>query len=550
MKNAKTANARFNRDEILNSIKLNGTYDGDITPSPNYLLVTQDTGYKPYQALNDIIDNSLDADASSINITIGQEDKKPFIIISDNGIGMDVDILLGSMVLGASTEELQSKNKECEDGTQGRFGTGLKTSIATYQGKSYILSKTNGGDVYRVEYNIQQMANNGGYRVPVNLATDEEVQFFNEQTKNSKHGTVIKIYDIKNFNCSAINSQKSTMTSSIGQTFRRFIHHKKCSFTMNGRVVYATDPMSYMIPLEDGKLTFKSEKVKTEEIFNLEYIDSNGTLRKDGWAKLTAYRLPDIDAGLVKKSGFGSIVKSGFYILRNNREVMEAQTLGLFSRNTELTGMRIELEFLSDIDSTTKPNYAKFLFLFSEYFLNRIRPWTKSTVNKFRKDYKVKNPSKKSSQEQKNYNERFINHMKKLKPLLPTLPSLDPTKKKTKPSVTTGRKNKSYEPKDNIVISYSPMGEFGKAWEGFLLDDTSRKVELIINEDHRLNTDFMVNAEPKLLGVVQSMMASLTYAKWCNIPDGDEGDTYIAKWEQIESTFGSVLKQILDGVPQ
>ena len=108
MKNAKTANARFNRDEILNSIKLNGTYDGDITPSPNYLLVTQDTGYKPYQALNDIIDNSLDADASSINITIGQEDKKPFIIISDNGIGMDVDILLGSMVLGASTEELQS----------------------------------------------------------------------------------------------------------------------------------------------------------------------------------------------------------------------------------------------------------------------------------------------------------------------------------------------------------------------------------------------------------------------------------------------------------
>lgn len=541
---------RYNRNDIINTINKNKSYTADITPSPNFLFVTQDTGYKPYQALNDIIDNSLDADATKVDIVIGHRKTKPFFTISDNGHGMDVDILAGAMVLGASSEELNSKNKKCEDGSHGRFGTGLKTSIATFQSKSTIFSKIKDGKLYKVEYNIEEMVNNGGYNVPISLATDDEVDFFNEHTNNSQSGTVIKIYDIKKFNCTSITSQKATMISSIGQTFRRFICSKRCSFTINGKIVYGTDPMSFMIPLVDGKLTFKSTLLNSLELDNLLYTDSDGNEKRDGSAKLSVYKLPDTDRKLSEKSGFGSITKSGFYVLRNNREVMEADTLGIFGRNTELCRFRIEMDITSDIDSITLPNFLKTTLFFSDYFLNRIKPFIKSEVNRFRVEYRKANPSKKLSDVQENYNERYINHMKKIKSLLPMLPSVEKEKKKTKPSVTTGRKNKSYNPTDNIIIGYNSMGEFGKAWEGFLLDDVNKKVELIINEDHKLNTDFMVDSEPKLLGVVTSLMTSLTYAKYCNLPDGKDGDDYLEKWEQIETQFGMILRQILDGVPQ
>jgi len=546
----KVTPTRYNRNDIINAINKNKSYKADITPSPNFLLVTQDTGYKPYQALNDIIDNSLDADATKVDIVIGQQKSKPFITISDNGYGMDVDILAGAMVLGASSEELNSKNKKCEDGSQGRFGTGLKTSIATFQSKSTIFSKIKDGELYKVEYNIEEMVNNGGYNVPISLATDDEVDFFNEHTNNSQSGTVIKICDIEKFNCTSITSQKATMISSIGQTFRRFIYSKKCSFTINGKIVYGTDPMSFMIPLADGKLTYKSTLVNTLELDDLLYTDSDGNQKKDGSAKLSIYKLPDTDKNLSMQSGFGSITKSGFYVLRNNREIMEADTLGLFSRNTELSKFRVEMDVTSDIDSITLPNFLKTRLFFSDYFLDRIRPFIKSEVNRFRAEYKKANPSKKLSKQQENYNDLFINHMKRIKGLLPTLPSLEPEKKKTKPTNSTGRKNKSYNPTDNIIIGYNSMGEFGKAWEGYLLDDSTRKVELIINEDHKLNTDFMVDGEPKLLGVVTSIMASFAYSKYCNIPDGKESDDYLEKWEQIEAQFGNVLRQILDGVPQ
>lgn len=541
---------RYNRNDITQIIKNKQSYSADITPSVNFLNVAEDVGYKPFQAVNDLLDNSLDADASIVNVTIGQENNKPHIIIADNGVGMDVGTLIGAMVMGASEEELQDKNKECENGTQGRFGTGLKTSIGTFRGKAYILSKTSDDELYKIIYDTQQMIANGNFKAPVTKATDEEVAMFNIHTNNSKSGTLIKIHDINKFNLTAITGQKSTITKSIGNTFRRFIHNKKCSFTMNNKTINATDPMAYMIPYVDGKTVYESKEVNTLELTDLEYTNSDGEKKRDGWAKLTVYRLPDMDKLLSKLTGFGSLTKSGFYILRNNREVMQAQTLDLFSRNTELTRFRVELEFNSDIDSITNPNFAKYLFNFSDYFLDRIRPWVKSEVNRFRQDYKRNNPSKKISKTQEDYNDLFINHMKRIKGLLPTLPSLEPEKKKTKPTNFTGRKNRKYEPTDNIVISYTSMGEFGKAWEGYLLDDSSRKVELIINEDHRLNTDFMVDGEPKLLGVVTSIMASLTYSKYCNMPDGKESDEYLEKWEQIEAQFGNVLRQILNGVPQ
>jgi hypothetical protein len=543
-----TTTARYNRDEILKSIKTNGTYSADVTPSTNFLKVTEDTGYKPPQAINDIIDNSLDAGADSVWVSIGQENNKPYVTISDNGSGMPVETLVGAMVLGASDAELQSKNKSSEGVTQGRFGTGWKTSIATFRGKAVIYSKVKGEDIYKITYDIDDMISRNSFTTPIEIPTESEVEFFNEETDNSKSGTITKITDINKFDMTAITSQKSSIVKSIAQTFRRFISNNKCKLFVNKSLIKPIDPMSYHTPVVDGNITYKSEIFNEIEYNDLKYFDSNGEEKRNGWAKLTFYKLPVADGGIAEESGWSSS-KSGFYILRNNREIMEAQTLGLYGRVTVYSRLRVEMEFTSEIDSITNPNYLKTLFNFPRYFLDRITPDVKSEFNRFRAVHKKENPSKKQTTQQKNYNNRFINHMRKIKGLLPTLPNLTPT---ISPPLgnSTGRKNKSYNPQDNISIDYYSGGEYGKVWEGSLLNSGSKKVELLINEDHSLNTQFMTKGDDKLMGVVTSMMAALTISKWTNIPDGKASDEYEEKWNQIEAQFGMVLKQILDGVPQ
>lgn len=549
-----TTNARFNQDEILKDILKNGKYEADITPAPTFLKVTQDTGYKPYQAVNDLIDNCLDADATEVNLTIGQQDKKPFLILADNGKGMSVDIMCGALVLGADTAELGTKNKTGETGTQGKFGTGMKTSMGTFQSKSKIISKTKNNEFFTITYNIDEMLGNGGFHTNIVESSVKDILLFNEHTNNSDSGTLVYLYDIEKFNIGAIRSQKTTMTKSVGQTFRRFINSDKCFFTMNKSPIYAIDPMMYENPVIDGQLTYKSKKYKTFEYNDLVYTDSKGNIKKDGWMKFTFYELPNL--GDIKNKGrnswaerFGvSVQRSGFYILRNNREIMQAQTLDMFSRNSIFSYLRCDVDTNSDLDSLTGIDFKKIDMDFKTYLLDRIRPDCTSTFVNFRREVEARNPKKKISHIQKKFNQQFINQMRSIKNLLPKLPS-NTKHTPVKPSNPTGRKNKSYTPQDNMVINYYSGGEFGKVWEGNLLDNGSRKVELLINEDHKLNVDYMVKADKKLHDAVTGMMYGLTFAKWTNIPDDLKAqDEYLEKWDLIESDCGKHLRTILNSL--
>jgi len=72
--------------------------------------------YSLNNAVADIIDNSISAKASKIDMICIWEGNEPFIEIRDNGVGMDADQLEEAMRLGSDPNDL------------GRFGLGLKTA--------------------------------------------------------------------------------------------------------------------------------------------------------------------------------------------------------------------------------------------------------------------------------------------------------------------------------------------------------------------------------------------------------------------------------------
>ncbi len=95
----------------------------EIIPDPESLLESiRSLGYSLKEAISDLIDNSISANASKINVVLELNDFLEFHIL-DNGEGMDHKKLVSAFRLGSTNPKL---TREVND--LGRFGMGMKTA--------------------------------------------------------------------------------------------------------------------------------------------------------------------------------------------------------------------------------------------------------------------------------------------------------------------------------------------------------------------------------------------------------------------------------------
>jgi hypothetical protein len=90
--------------------------------APAMLASLRALGYSFEAALADIVDNSVAADATRVDIQFRPE-PRPYVAIVDDGQGMSGDFLLEAMRHGGTGPE---SNREVGD--LGRFGLGLMTA--------------------------------------------------------------------------------------------------------------------------------------------------------------------------------------------------------------------------------------------------------------------------------------------------------------------------------------------------------------------------------------------------------------------------------------
>ncbi len=96
----------------------------NVSPRASMLIESmRDLGYSLETALADIIDNSIAANADSIDIFADPSDETPRIAIVDNGCGMTEAELLDAMRAGSQNPLSSRKANDL-----GRFGLGLKTA--------------------------------------------------------------------------------------------------------------------------------------------------------------------------------------------------------------------------------------------------------------------------------------------------------------------------------------------------------------------------------------------------------------------------------------
>ncbi|MFV0172337.1 ATP-binding protein [Empedobacter falsenii] len=103
----------------------------------NFINSFREIGYTPEVAIADILDNSITAKSTEIQIFTG-EILNPYICIVDNGLGMDENELIEAMRLASKNSK---DNREQND--LGRFGLGLKTASFSQCKKLTVVSKKN-----------------------------------------------------------------------------------------------------------------------------------------------------------------------------------------------------------------------------------------------------------------------------------------------------------------------------------------------------------------------------------------------------------------------
>lgn len=292
---------------------------GKLINSLRYLTYTNET------AIADIIDNSFDAGADNVNVFIDDND----IIIVDDGCGMSQSIMKEAIKLGSDTSK--------EQGCLGKFGMGLVTASISMGRKLEVFSKTIDDDepskvVLDLDY-IEETNDWVGISEP---ADKEETKILNRL----EHGTIVKISQLDSVKAGIVPSLKKHLRL----VFRNFLMAGR-EITVNSEVLTPIDPLNR--DLNDTEILFDDD---------IEIMDENvhvvvAHIDTDKSDETTKYN----DADHLKVSP----TTQGFYIVRNNREIAEAQLLGIATRHPSLNRFRCEISYNGDLDDVFGINFTK-----------------------------------------------------------------------------------------------------------------------------------------------------------------------------------------------
>lgn len=139
-----------------------------MTPGPQLMESMRAVGYSLETAIADVIDNSITAQATEVDIRFSAEPEGTFLSISDDGYGMDAEGVRHAMRLAA-----RSPGAARTSGDLGRFGLGLKTASLSQCRILTLISKRDDTTV-GVQWNLDHLAATGQWQL--RILSDDELQ--------------------------------------------------------------------------------------------------------------------------------------------------------------------------------------------------------------------------------------------------------------------------------------------------------------------------------------------------------------------------------------
>ncbi len=322
----------------------------------------RDTGYNVKTAAADIIDNSIAAGATEVNIDIQlMADGRKIVCFGDNGEGMDADGVWAAMRYG-SPQRTSAKSL-------GKFGLGLKTASSSVCLRFSLISRKSADQpLAKLTWDLEHVADRNDWEMQNAPVTTDEKDSFEELCGDT--GTLVvwekcdrilsKDYEPGTKEKAAINAMSKSLAKHISVVFHRFIdtadtRERNVEININGEAVTHWNPL-YPARSEQV-LAARSQKLIVE------LPDGN-----EDYATIKAWILPHrSDMTKDEEAQFARISNraQGFYVYREGRLIQDGGWLDVFGSPEPHTSLlRIEFDFGHALDEAFRIDVKKSRILF------------------------------------------------------------------------------------------------------------------------------------------------------------------------------------------
>ena len=381
----------------------------DLSPSPSRLVESlRDTGYSHQAAFADIVDNSIAAGATTVQIEIFESVMGDEICVAfyDDGSGMDKDELLNAMRYGSE--------KRPSPKSLGKFGMGLKTASTAFCRNLTVISNKN------AHTNICCWDIDNIIKLDEWKLLDVTIEEYGSELEALKtlvgtgSGTAViwrKIDRLvatagSEYSASALETLISEIRDHLSATFGKFILRDKkqggVDLYLNGQALQPWDPTGAFLnnKEETDRVLCQKKNVPINLKDGIETHTVNFQL--NGYVLPNRSNMSDDEADQVRYSNDNQ----GFYIYREDRLIFSGGwPHRMYSQDSHQNLLRIELNFDHRLDNYFEIDIRKSKINFPPTLRNEIKkiitPWRNSAISRYRNNPKPDGPVPKKSDGEK-----------------------------------------------------------------------------------------------------------------------------------------------------
>lgn len=520
-------------------------------PDPSRLIHgLRDTGYDFYTAAADIIDNSIAANASNININIElTSDGRKFVYFGDDGDGMDAEGLHNAMRYGAEIRENLA--------SLGKFGLGLKTASSSVCLKYALISRNNASSpLLKLTWDLEHVTDVNAWEMLDESISEDEREVFEELCGDS--GTLVvwsrcdrllsKAYNepggTKEQN--AIRTRSTKLIQHCALIFHKYLNpeekeYRTVNISVNGKKVEHWNPF----------YPEKSEQVLHEKQTVLPIQCEDGSIHN---ATVKAWILPhrkdmtqEENKTYAKISNHGQ----GFYIHREGRVIHYGGYLGLWrSDDPHWSLLRVEFDFSHQLDEAFRVDVKKSRILLDPALEDALKELLGPALKEAERRYRRKQAVTVSNGTAHGDSNKTISETKNMSKV--TAESVDIT---TGTAVVSNNKGSGIKILTPIESNVNPSTLFvspvdgipsGALWEPCLNSetDTNHSTGVHLNKQH----DFYIKVYSQATSGIS--IEGLDLLIWAlSAAEHKNTDQELANmWEDIRDEVSSNLKKLLRSI--
>jgi hypothetical protein len=350
-------------------------------------------GYTTSSAICDIIDNSIRANATFIQLLIIKE-RKDFsdakrnnvgeYLIIDDGTGMNREQIIDALKLGSSDQDY-------EEHSLSKFGLGLK-SAAFSQGDTLDVISSDTGVFKKFRVSLPNVIETKAYTAEEIDIDDDDREIISKYLIENR-GTIIRIGNIRKNNHPSVKNTIEELNTKVGVIYFYFIKEKGIKIKIGDYEVKGIDPLFVQEAEQNGNLdenNWEGTEVK--------WIEKKKTITLDNELGITAdleiTQLPYPPIFRIKHLGESKDVEIrkkyliesgnyGFYVYRNNRLISWASHLnGIIPYDQDFYAFRGRISINNAADDFFNIDVKKSALTLSEEAWRVISDVTREARNK------------------------------------------------------------------------------------------------------------------------------------------------------------------------